>query len=61
MALPDPNVPIQGRRFVIVAVIVGTLFTFAMAVLTYGFAVGWANMHHQPQPLPTTRNEIPRE
>ena len=27
-------------------------FTVAMAALTYGFALAWAALHHQPQPCP---------
>jgi hypothetical protein len=53
VALPDPNVPIQGRRFVIVTVVVGIVFTIVMAAITYGFALGWAELHHQPKPGPT--------
>jgi len=53
VALPDPDVPLQGRRFVIVAAIVGVIFTVLMAVLTYAFAVGWSVLHHQPNPVPT--------
>ena len=52
MRLPDPNVPIQGKQFVINATIVILAFTIAMAALTYGCAIGWAALHHQPQPLP---------
>ena len=50
MALPDPNVPIQGRRVLVVGAIGCIGFTVAMAAITYGCAVGWAALHHQPPP-----------
>ncbi|MHB8637248.1 MAG: hypothetical protein ACYC96_12335 [Fimbriimonadaceae bacterium] len=52
MALPDPNVPIQGSRVLIIGAIGCIAFTIAMAVLTYAGALGWAALHHQPAPLP---------
>lgn len=51
MLLPDPNVPIQGKQFVIKTIIIGIVFTVVMALLTYGLAVGWSALHHQPEPL----------